>query len=119
MIEAIANINNYSDFQNKEVKRRENAHGDMHDKAERKADNENAEMHDKDDAKEAVKKINDTAEILNRKIHIDIEKDLNLAVVKVIDKETEKVVRQIPPEEVVELSKNAKDMKGLLIDKEG
>jgi len=48
-----------------------------------------------------------------------VEEDLNIMIVKVIDSETEEVIRQIPPKELVALSKNAKDLKGLLINKEG
>ncbi|UCD35225.1 MAG: flagellar protein FlaG [Nitrospiraceae bacterium] len=71
------------------------------------------------DIDEAVEKIISTARFLNREIHLEIDRELDIMIVKVIDGETEKVIRQIPPEELVELSKNARDLKGLLIDKEG
>ncbi|HBH62368.1 MAG TPA: hypothetical protein DDX85_11660 [Nitrospiraceae bacterium] len=71
------------------------------------------------DAKEAVDKIQEAANLFNKKIHIEVEEELNMVIVKVIDSETEEVIRQIPPKELVELSKHAKDLKGLLINKEG
>jgi len=40
-------------------------------------------------------------------------------IVKVIDGDTDQVIRQIPAQELIELSKHAKDQKGLLINKEG
>jgi flagellar protein FlaG len=82
----------------------------------------NAEDYKKDasiDTKEAMDKIQEAAVLFNRKIRIELEEDLNITIVKVIDSDTEEVIRQIPPEELVELSRNAKDLKGLLINKEG
>jgi flagellar protein FlaG len=60
-----------------------------------------------------------TAQLFNRKIHLEVEDDIDMVIVKIIDSETEEVIRQVPPEELVELSKNAKELKGLLISKEG
>jgi flagellar protein FlaG len=69
--------------------------------------------------KEAMDKIKEAAILFNRKIRLEVEEDLHIMIVKVIDSETEEVIRQIPSEELVELSKNAKELKGLLINKEG
>jgi len=82
----------------------------------------NAEDYKKDehiDIKEAMDKIQEAAILFNRKIRLEVEEDLNMVIVKVVDSETNEVIRQIPPKELVELSRNAKDLKGLLIDKEG
>ncbi len=71
---------------------------------------------DNDEVREAIKRIVDMANFFNRKIHVEIDRDLEITIAKVIDSETEEVIRQIPPEEMVELSRKAKDMKGLLIN---
>lgn len=71
------------------------------------------------ETKEAMDRIDQAAVLFNRKIRLELEEDLNIMIVKVIDSETEEVIRQIPTEELVELSRNAKDLKGLLINKEG
>jgi flagellar protein FlaG len=71
------------------------------------------------DVQEAMHRVSTTAKMFNRKIHLEIDKDLNMVIVKVIDKETDEVIRQIPPEELVELAKHANDIKGLLINTEG
>lgn len=71
------------------------------------------------DTKEAMGKIEQAAQLFNRKIHLEVDNDLHIMIVKIIDSKTDEVIRQIPPEELVELSKNAKDLKGLLISKEG
>lgn len=67
---------------------------------------------------EAMEKIVHTAKFFNKEIHLEVEEDLNMVIVKVIDGETDEVIRQIPLEEIVELSRNAKNLRGLLIDRE-
>jgi flagellar protein FlaG len=53
----------------------------------------------------------------NNKIIFDYEEEMEKMVVKVIDGETGKMIRQIPNEEIVRLSKNIDKLDGLLIDK--
>jgi flagellar protein FlaG len=67
--------------------------------------------------KEALERIVYAANYFNRKIRLEVDNDI--MIVKVIDEKTGQVIRQIPSEEIVELSKNATDLKGLLINKEG
>lgn len=74
---------------------------------------------EKIDTKEAVDRVENLARHFNRKIHLEVEEELDMIIVKVVDGETDEVIRQIPPEELVELSKNAKNLKGLLINTEG
>jgi len=78
-----------------------------------------AEKHEEKNIKEALDKISSIANSYNRKIRIEVDKDLDIMIVKVIDGDTDQVIRQIPAEELVELSRHAKDQKGLLINKEG
>lgn len=68
---------------------------------------------------EAMDKVVSAAKIFNKELHLELERDLDIMIVKVVDSETDEVIRQIPAEEMVELSRNARDLKGLLIDKEG
>jgi len=70
------------------------------------------------DVQGAIERVVDAAKFFNRKIHLEVETDLGITVVKVVDSDSGKVVRQIPPEELVELSRRAKDLKGLLVSKE-
>lgn len=101
-----------------EVKRSNNT-GTAKRKAEGTTNADNVKQHEDNNVKEAIERINDTAKFFDRKIRIEVEKDLNIMIVKVIDEETGNVIRQIPPKEIVELSKHAKDLRGLLINKEG
>ena len=40
-------------------------------------------------------------------------------IVKVVDLETDKVIRQIPPEELLELTKHLKELQGNIVDTHG
>ncbi len=81
-------------------------------------------------------KLNKFLEILNRRLNplekelkVEIDKDLNIPIFKIIDKNTKEVLRQIPLEEVIKFLKNfekflklehirEEDLKGLLFKKE-
>ena len=54
----------------------------------------------------------------NRKFKFDINKEINRIIVKVIDKDTEKVIREIPPSEIQNLLVKIKEAIGLLFDTE-
>jgi flagellar protein FlaG len=53
----------------------------------------------------------------NSEVHFSIDEDSGMSVVKVIDTETKKVLRQFPSEQSLEIGKNL-TTKGLLIDSE-
>ncbi len=81
-------------------------------------------------------KLNKILEILNRRLNplekelkIEIDKDLNMPIFKIIDKRTKEVLRQVPLEEIVKFLKGfekflkleqikEEDLKGLLFKKE-
>lgn len=54
---------------------------------------------------QAVKEINDHLQLIRRNLEFSVDKDTQRVVVKVIDAETGEVVRQIPPDAVLELAK--------------
>ena len=93
----------------------------------KEAEKRKAENVDTDDAKkekgneveQLIETLTNAARFFDRELRFELEKELDITIVKVIDAETEKVIRQIPPEELVELSKRNRDLKGLLIDTEG
>jgi len=55
---------------------------------------------------------------MNKYLKIEIDKDLQEPVIKIIDKKTNEVVRQIPPEYLLELAKRIDELVGLLFRKE-
>ena len=70
----------------------------------------------KDNLEKAVKKIQETADQYNRQIRFSIDESSGRTVVKVMDS-NDKVVRQIPSEEVLSLAESLKAHKGLFFEK--
>ncbi|VAV85544.1 Flagellar protein FlaG [hydrothermal vent metagenome] len=69
------------------------------------------------EVEEVVYSTNDLLKRLNTELKVEVDKDSNMVVVKVIDGESKEVVRQIPAEEFIELSKRMEDAIGMLFDK--
>jgi len=67
--------------------------------------------------KEAVDLANKEIKIFNTDLDFSIDKELNKIVVKVIDKETEEVVRQFPPEHILKMAKNFEKYGSFLFNK--
>ncbi|GAB0153085.1 flagellar protein FlaG [Marinobacterium sp. BA1] len=60
---------------------------------------------------DAVEKLSEFVEtVSNRGLQISIDKDLSQVVLKVVNKDNEETIRQIPTEEVLELMKRMKDL---------
>lgn len=53
----------------------------------------------------------------NRSLSLDVDTELNIVVARIIDKESGEVVRQIPPEQKVELMKFLKEHPGTLFSR--
>ncbi len=64
----------------------------------------------------AVEKINKTIRIFDRAIHFTKHEESGRLWVKVIDTETKKVIREIPPEEVLNIVARLDKLVGLLMD---
>ncbi|MDR0322871.1 MAG: flagellar protein FlaG [Treponema sp.] len=52
----------------------------------------------------------------SKKLEFTVERGSNQVIVKVIDKETDKVIKVLPPEELQRLHRNLKEVIGLLFD---
>lgn len=52
----------------------------------------------------------------NKKLRFVVNEELDQVVVKVIDPETDKVIKELPPEELQRLHLKIKEMMGLLFD---
>ncbi len=53
---------------------------------------------------------------LLRSVKINYDKSVNRLIIKIVEGETEKVIRQIPPEGIVRFLKAFNDMMGMIID---
>ena len=66
---------------------------------------------------DAVKMANTLAEFLDKKISFTYDERIHQIIVKVIRESTQEVIRQIPPEEMVELmAKFREDFRGLIVN---
>jgi len=63
---------------------------------------------------EVVKELKEKLKLLNTQLQIEVDRETNTIVVKVIDKETNEVIRQIPPEYVLKIAKYLDEIAGLL-----
>ena len=59
-----------------------------------------------DDLKQAVSKLNDYVQNMQRDLQFSIDKESGTMVVKVIDSKSEKVIRQIPTEETLRIARS-------------
>jgi flagellar protein FlaG len=70
-----------------------------------------------EELKELSKALNHFLSLFNLETKLVYNKDAGQVVVQVIDKRTNEVVKQIPPEELLEVAKKIHDFVGLLLEK--
>ena len=72
------------------------------------------------DLSKAMDSLKKTFERLSRffktEAQFTIERELNMIIIKIKDKDTGEIVRQIPPEVAVKIAKNLQELMGILFD---
>ncbi len=86
--------------------------------------NTNTELRkEKDSQKETLQAVNfanAVAELFDKKIEFSYDERIQQVVVKIMEGNSEEVIRQIPPEEIIELvAKLREDFRGLIFDQKG
>jgi flagellar protein FlaG len=66
----------------------------------------------------AIEKVKELAKGLNRNLNFSIDRDTGKTVVRIVDADNGEVVRQIPSEEFLALSKNLNELQGMLLHAE-
>ena len=56
------------------------------------------------------------SQALSKKLQFVVDQNSNQVIVKVIDRETDKVIKELPPEELQRLHRNLKEAIGLILD---
>jgi flagellar protein FlaG len=69
----------------------------------------------KEDVEAMVEALKDLTQTLQTKLNFSVDDGTNSIVVKVIDKDTDKVIRQIPPESLLKLQEKMQDLTGFLL----
>jgi len=68
------------------------------------------------DVEEMVDALKDLTETLQTSLNFSVDEGTNDIVVKIIERGTDKVIRQIPPEELLKLQEKMQDLTGFLFD---
>lgn len=63
-----------------------------------------------DEVKAAVEQMKDFAQVMSRQLQFDVDDDSGRTVVRVLDKDSGDVIRQIPSEEVLALARHMKEL---------
>jgi len=64
--------------------------------------------------KDAISNLNKKLEMLNSQLKVETDEDTGARVIKIVDKETDEVIRQIPPEVILRIAKYLDEVAGLL-----
>lgn len=66
--------------------------------------------------REAVDRLDRLAQSLNKKLSYSFNRDLNQVVVKIIDPESDKVIKELPPAELQRLHLRIQEYIGMIVD---
>lgn len=67
---------------------------------------------------ETVSRLNEAVQVVKRDLQFRVDDDSGRTIITVLDSETEEVIRQIPPEQVLTLAENIESLKGVLFSAE-
>ena len=70
----------------------------------------------REELKGAIDAFAEVISALNRGVRFEVDEAAGRLVAQVVDRETDEVLRQIPPEEFLELASRLRDFAGLLLD---
>src|SRR3569833_898898 len=76
---------------------------------------EKSASYDQDDLHNALDKINEKVQQVIREIKFSMDEKSDRVVIKVIDQSTKEIIREIPPEAVIDMAENLDHVKGVLI----
>ncbi|MCW8944693.1 MAG: flagellar protein FlaG [Sedimenticola sp.] len=68
---------------------------------------------------EAVDDLNQYAQTVQRQLEFTVDKDSGKTIIKVVDAKTGETIRDIPPEEIVNMQKHLKETSERMFHKEG
>ena len=84
---------------------------------QKEAEKQNSQQQQRaDDLRDKVAQLNDYMQNMNRNLQFSVDDTSGDTVIKVIDSETEEVVRQIPSEEILEARHAAEKYRGILLE---
>ncbi len=73
---------------------------------------------DSNSARQSVERLEKTISMIkHNKLEFSIHEETGRTVVKIVDQDTGKVIKQLPPEELLDLAAKLEEMSGVLFDK--
>ena len=85
--------------------------------AEQKDAKDGEQQLSEDEMNEMMQELNELMDRINCNLQFKYHKEVNLFSVKMIDKSTNEVIKEMPPEEMIDSMIKAKDWLGAFIDK--
>jgi len=105
--------NNNSNNQSTRVNRNDNSDRKPESLREKE---EYSEQELEDEVRESVKDINEIVDKVKEGLSFQIHEDTEKMMVKVVDLNTDEVIKELPPEEMLDLQARIHEMVGILID---
>jgi flagellar protein FlaG len=105
--------NNNSNNQSTRVNRNDNSD---HKPESLREKQEYSEQDLEDEVRESVKDVNEIVDKVKEGLSFQIHEDTEKMMVKVVDLNTDEVIKELPPEEMLDLQARIHEMVGILID---
>jgi flagellar protein FlaG len=91
-------------------------------KLQREVDQQVQDAQEKRDVKpeelqKLIEEVRRKFDMLSKYLKIDIDQELEMPVVKIMERDTNRVIRQIPPDYLLELMKRIDQLLGLLVER--
>ena len=83
---------------------------------EKQAQNQDQNKIDNEQLQKIIQEIQRKFDYFNRYLKITIDDQLEIPVVKILEKDTNRLIRQIPPDYLLELMKKIDEMLGVLMN---
>ncbi|AZO96776.1 flagellar protein FlaG [Halocella sp. SP3-1] len=83
---------------------------------ENNSENEGCEEGNKSGLKTVIESANEGVQVFNKNIEFTIHEETNKIMVKIIDNETDEVIKEIPAEKILDMVAKFCEMVGILID---
>ncbi len=71
---------------------------------------------DQEEVGRAAERVNEALDALNRNLKVSVHKDTGQLIVRVTDPESGKLIRQLPPEQLLEAEVNIRKVIGLFVN---
>lgn len=78
--------------------------------------NEEGEGSNKSELKTVIEAANEGVQVFNKSIEFTIHEETNKIMVKIIDNETDEVIKEIPAEKILDMMAKFCEMVGILVD---